>query len=221
MDKLKGKIFAKMVKLKKKFLSLRPFFKKIKVVGKFTIYNIPLKNLSEGTHSFDFLLDKVFFTVINDGESDVKKGEVPINLTIKRIGSTFEFNFDLVGEVIVSCDRCLDDLPFEVNVQSKLYVKFGKEYSEESDEIVVIPEDDGEINIAWFLYEFVMLSLPMKKVHGPGKCNKMMSSKLNKHKVSSSDSGGDSDDVDFDETEAESEDTDPRWDTLKDVNIED
>jgi Uncharacterized ACR, COG1399. len=43
-----------------------------------------------------------------------------------------------------------------------LSLKFGKEYSEESDEIVIIPEDDGEINIAWFLYEFIVLSLPAK-----------------------------------------------------------
>ena len=33
-----------------------------------------------------------------------------------------------------------------------------------------IPEEEGEINIAWFLYEFVVLDIPIKHVHEPGKC---------------------------------------------------
>ncbi|NDW09292.1 DUF177 domain-containing protein [Dysgonomonas sp. 520] len=191
-------------------------------MGKFTVYNIPLKGLSEGIHSFDFLLDKKYFSDISDGESDIKRGDVPVKLTVKRVGSTFEMSFDLSGEVIVPCDRCLDDLSYEVAVQNRLFVKFGKEYSEESDEIVVIPEDEGEINIAWFLYEFVALSLPVKKVHPPGKCNRMMSSKLNKHKASSPDdeSGDEDSDVDVDYEDDSSGDVDPRWDALKNLNTE-
>ena len=57
----------------------------------------------------------------------------------------------------------------------------------------------------------------MKHVHGPGKCNKTMSSKLKKHSAKSSDEEDDG--VEFDGGEAESEDntveSDPRWDELK------
>lgn len=196
-------------------------------MGKFTVYNIPLKSLSEGTHTYDYLLENKYFSDINDGESDIKRGKVEVKLTIKRIASTFEFNFDLNGEVIVPCDRCLDDLPIEVATQSRLFVKFGKEYSEESDEVVIIPEDEGEINIAWFLYEFVSLNVPMKKVHPAGKCNKMMSSKLNKHKaVSSEDSSDDDDTIEEDiDIEYDNDDSgkanDPRWDALKGLESED
>ncbi len=105
----------------------------------------------------------------------------------KKTSVTFELNFSIVGVVFVPCDRCLDDIPMDVDTKNKLIVKFGKEYSEESDEIVIIPEEDGEINIAWFLYEFIILSLPAKKVHPAGTCNKAMSSKLNKHRAKSAD----------------------------------
>ncbi len=65
---------------------------------------------------------------------------------------------------------CLDDMNLDVDTQSRLIVKFGKEYSEESDEIVIIPEEEGEINIAWFLYEFIALTIPIKHVHPTGEC---------------------------------------------------
>ena len=104
-------------------------------------------------------------------------------------------------------------------------VKFGKEYSEESDEIVVIPEEEGAINIAWFLYEFIALDVPMKHVHEPGKCNKTMTAKLRKHTARSYDDetdDGASDDEVSDSSDFSSEpSTDPRWDALRDFEEND
>lgn len=191
-------------------------------MGKFSAYNVLLRNLSEGTHKLEYILDDKYFALIGDDESDIKKGKVEVEAVVKRISSTFEFNFTIKGQVTVPCDRCLDEITLDVDTTNKLIVKFGLTYSEESDEIVIIPEEEGEINIAWFLYEFIALSLPLKKVHAPGKCNKMMSSKLNKHRsVSTDDESEDSDDFeDTGDIEIENEPiTDPRWDALK--NIED
>lgn len=188
-------------------------------MGKFSLYNIPLRNLADGLHKFEYVLDDQYFKAIGDADSDIRRGKVNVEVIVKCVSSTFEFNFTQNGEVHVPCDRCLDDILIEVNSTNRLVVKFGHEYSEESDEIVIIPEEDGEINIAWFLYEFVMLSLPMKHVHAPGKCNKMMSSKLSKHKVAadSDDSMDMVDDDEFDDSAEEdaNEATDPRWDALK------
>jgi uncharacterized metal-binding protein YceD (DUF177 family) len=102
----------------------------------------------------------------------------------------------------------------------------GKEYSEESDEIVVIPEEEGEINIAWFLYEFIALNIPIKHVHEPGKCNRTMTKKLRKHTVIPiEEEGGEEekeplveDDTDFEENQQET--TDPRWDILKGLELD-
>ena len=114
-------------------------------MAKFSLYNIPLKNLSQGKHTYEYELDRKFFEAI-DGD-EVKKGNVKVMLTIKKTSSTYEFNFDLKGLVQVPCNRCLDDLDQEIDSQNRLIVKLGKEYSEESDEVVIIPEDEGEINI--------------------------------------------------------------------------
>ena len=192
-------------------------------MAKFSLYNITLKNLSQGVHTYTYELDRKFFEAIDADE--VRKGKVQVELTIKKTSSTFEFNFELKGVVQIPCNRCLDDMNQEIDSRNKLIVKLGKEYSEESDEVIIIPEDEGEINIAWFLYEFIALNIPIKHVHPLGSCNRVMSSKLRKHKAvnrdeeDEDDEDGMDDDMDLDDENPET--TDPRWDALKGLNIED
>jgi uncharacterized metal-binding protein YceD (DUF177 family) len=194
-------------------------------VAKFSLYNIPLISLSEGFHTFEYTLDEKFFIAI-DGE-EVKRGNVAVTVLVNRTSTAFEMDFDLNGTVQIPCTRCLDDMDQAVNTHDRLIVKFGKAYSEESDEIVIIPETDGEINIAWFLYEFIALAIPIKHVHPPGECNRVVSSKLRKHRaVNLYDDEDDVDDegVAGDEEEFPEEDHqshDPRWDALQGLQLED
>ena len=86
----------------------------------------------------------------------------------------------------------------------------------------MIPEEEGEINVAWFMYEFIALAIPMKHVHDPGKCNKAMSSKLSKHLRTTPDEMDEdafvpdeaADGLVNDDTETA---VDPRWDELKKI----
>ena len=187
-------------------------------MGKFKSYHVDLKNLTPGIHEFEYLLENKFFVDI-DGDQ-VQKGKVKVFLTVKRSSMMFEINFQIEGVVWVPCDRCLDDMEIPINTHNRLVVKFGKEYAEESDEVVVIPEDEGGINLAWFLYEFIALAIPMKHVHAPGKCNKAMASKLKKHTARSAADVDEEYEDDSVEDDISTEDnapvaTDPRWDGLK------
>ena len=172
-------------------------------------------------HTYEYELDRKFFEAI-DGD-EVRKGNVTVTVTVKRTSSTFECNFELNGVVQVPCTRCLDDMDQVVESKNRLIVKFGQEYSEESDEIVIIPEDEGEINIAWFLYEFIALSIPIKHVHPVGECNRAVSSKFRKHRAVTADEVGEdevvADEEDFPDDEEE-QTNDPRWDRLKGLNID-
>ncbi len=186
-------------------------------MGKFDLYKVELKNLSPGVHEYEYFLENKFFVNI-DGD-EVQKGKVKVNLTVKRTSMVFDMNFQLEGIVYVPCDRCLDDMELPVSTQNKLVVKFGKEYAEESEEIVIIPEEEGEINLAWFIYEFIALAIPMKHIHAPGKCNKAMSSKLKKHTARRADDEDEfdeeaADDIVVDDDAADIP-SDPRWDALK------
>jgi uncharacterized metal-binding protein YceD (DUF177 family) len=184
-------------------------------VGKFDAYIIPLKSLRAGNHTFEYQLDNDYFTKIDSPE--VRKGDIQAQVIVKKTGNAFELTFNLEGYVILSCDRCLDDMEQPLSCKEKLCVKLGKDFSDE-DEGVIVPEEEGEINISWFLYEFIALSIPIKHVHAPGKCNKAMSTKLRKHKARDTE---DEDDESLDEsenlTDNEESGNDPRWDKLKDI----
>ena len=183
-------------------------------MGKFDSYKIDLRSLPLGTSKREFILDNDFFAKVEAEE--IQKGRLKVELLINATTQSFEFNFIIEGIAIVSCDRCLDDMELPISTTGKLIVKFGKEYAEEGDDIVIIPEEEGSINLTWFMYEFAALSIPLKHVHLPGKCNREMSSKLKKHTAKTDeDLDFEMDDIVVTDDNEESDDIDPRWDALK------
>ena len=199
-------------------------------MGKLDAYKLPLKSLSIGRHSYDYLLDTNWFTLIDGPE--VRKGNVKATAVVENTGLAYNITFSVSGKVLVPCDRCLEDMPVEIEQQSHLVVKFGEEYREESDEVMIIPESDGELNIAWFLYEIIALAIPMKHVHLPGQCNREMAQTLRKHLAHRPDDEDGFEDSDFlpedgsqDSFEPfgqeEPEQSNPIWDELKKMTFDD
>ena len=125
------------------FLYLCTVFNVESEVGKFDAYIVPLKALTTGSHTFDYQLDNGFFTKIDSPE--VRKGNIHATVVVKKTGSIFELSFDLDGVALIPCDRCLDDMEQPIACKEKLQVKLGKDFSEES-EVVIVPEVEGEIN---------------------------------------------------------------------------
>ena len=185
-------------------------------MSKFELYNVPLRDMKEETHTIDYHLDDVYFKKIDSPE--VQKGDVQATVVVSKKAQAFELQFVLDGKIVVPCDRCLDDMELPIHQKEKLLVKLGKSFSEE-DEIVIVPESEGMINVAWFLYEFIVLSIPIKHVHASGECNKTMASKFKKYAVRQSDDeeGGDDSNVEDDDFYEEKTTADPRWDGLQNI----
>lgn len=166
-----------------------------------------------GKSEFEYHLDNDFFGMI--GEEEIQKGDIKCKVTVAKTSKQSELNFELEGKVIVECDRCLEEMDQPIKTTGHLIVRFGKEFKDDGDDIVIIPEEQGFINISWFLYEFITLAIPIKHVHPYGLCNKNMSKKLSEHLAVDAE---DVDNGDFAEEDEESNDnvaTDPRWDALK------
>ena len=188
-------------------------------MSKFELYNVVLKDINDETRVFEYDLDNTYFKKIDSPE--IQKGNVKAKVSVQRKLSTYELQFIIEGSVIIPCDRCLDDMVQPIHYKEKLQVKFGDSFSEE-DEIVIVPESEGAINIAWFLYEFIVLNIPLKHVHPTGECNKTMATKLKKHVTRQKDDDDDEDSstVEFDEDDDFTPDetqTDPRWDGLQNI----
>lgn len=197
------------------FVSLLPDLYTI-ALGKLDIYKVELKNMREDSAKYEYTLDNQFFADIDAPE--IQKGKLKVDLSVKKSLGVYVLNFHTEGMVILPCDRCLDDMELEVETDDSLKVKLGLTFSEE-DDIVVVPEEDGYINVAWFIYEFIALSLPMKHVHAPGKCNKGMMGALSKH-LRTSDNEDELEDEFIEEDESLNDDNreiDPRWNELKKI----
>ena len=186
-------------------------------MSKFEQYNIPLKDLKDEIRVFEFDLNDSYFKKIDSPE--VQHGNIKAKLSVCKKLDTFELNFQIDGVIQIPCDRCLDIMNQLIQYKEKLKVKFGETFSEE-EEIVIVPEADGCINVAWFLYEFIVLNIPMKHVHIPGECNKTMVNKLKKHITRQKTDDDDVEVIDLDDEDdftADETPTDPRWDGLQNI----
>ena len=162
-------------------------------------YRIDFKGLTENVTVLDYDLDDEFFKTL-DG-SQLEHGSLHVSVSIRKMTGFFELLFHSEGTVTISCDRCLDDMEQPISADNRLLVKLGDTYSED-DDTVTIDESEGMLDVSWFIYEFIMLAIPIKHVHAPGKCNSVMTQKLEEL------SGA------VRSSEEEAEAIDPRWSAL-------
>lgn len=192
-------------------------------MGKFTEYKLPLKSLPEGVHSFEYHLGKGFFE--NMESQDIHDADLHVGLTVTYKRDIYTLDFKVTGTITLICDRCLDDLVMPVDTEYHINVKYGEDYNDESDDLLVIPFGDNYLNVAYMLYDTVALTIPIKHVHPLGKCNRQMSQMLKKHRAVPA--GDDEeleeqliDEMDTMDTSGDGAPTDPRWDALKGLNVE-
>ncbi len=187
-------------------------------MGKFSAYKLPLKSLGIGTHEFEYHLDKQFFA--NMESSDVHDADLSVHLTVTYKGDFYDLDFHITGEVVLICDRCLDDLHFPIDATYHIVVKYGDDYNDDSSEVLEIPQSDSSLNVAYMLYDTVELAIPIKHVHPMGKCNRQMSALLKKHRATTGDEDAELENELIDEIDSmpdSSDDapSDPRWDALR------
>lgn len=136
-------------------------------------YIIPYAGLKSGIHTFDLVAETPFFQVFEDGL--ITEGSVKATLTLDRKPEMMVFDFVFEGEVILPCDRCLDDYAQKISGEAQYIVKFADlEYEE--DEILYITPTEGNLNVAHFLYESIVLELPTRRVHKHDECNAAVAS---------------------------------------------
>ena len=166
---------------------------------------VDLKGMKEAVMTSEYDLGDEFFGAL-DG-SQLEHGALHVSVSIRKMTGFFELQFHTEGAVTVSCDRCLDDMEQPIVADNTLVVKLGETYRDE-DDTVTIDENEGIRDMSWFIYEFIMLAIPIKHVHPPGKCNSAMTQKLEEL------SGA------VRSSEEEAKEIDPRWQALAKLKSE-
>ncbi|MBT6006111.1 MAG: DUF177 domain-containing protein [Prolixibacteraceae bacterium] len=169
-------------------------------------YNIEFKGLTEGQHDFEFEVDDTFFAHFEKSLMD--NGDVTIKVMLEKRSAFIKLHFKIKGWIELTCDRCLDSYQQKVKYKTEIFIKFGEREFEEGENIIWVSTEEHDINLVQLIYEFIILSVPLKHIHPKNKdgdrdCNKKMLEKLKKYTQSEN---------------VEGDLTDPRWDALKSLN---
>jgi len=124
---------------------------------------IPVTGLKPGKHQFDYEIDESFFEHFE--YSEIHNGLIHMHLEIEKEDNLLVFHFDFKGIVRVPCDRCYEPFDLPLSGNERLILKFGSDNHEESEEIQVVPIGENHFDISPFIYEYITLSLPVRRVH--------------------------------------------------------
>lgn len=176
-------------------------------------YNIAFKSLADGVHHFNLTVGRALFESIES--SLINDGNLTADVELTKNEHMLKLHFSIRGTIRVACDICLGEFDYPIDdCGGDIVVKFGDEYEELSEELVVIPESDNEINVGQWIYEFICVAMPIRFVHpldadGNSTCDPEMVERLNQYLVTEK--------TDTDTAKSDDGSTDPRWDALKEL----
>ena len=128
------------------------------------VHIVQLDQLELGEHLIDFQLDSSYFTAIEN--SELLGGAVDVKVRLILHENEFVLDLDIVGQVQVTCDRCLDAMDIDVDI-----------YEEDME----FEEDAQQLDLAWLAYELIIVNLPLVHSHQDGGCNPEMDALLQDH----------------------------------------
>ncbi len=133
------------------------------MVNELRKYDIHIIGLEEKRYEYDFESGDAFWEALE--QELVTKGTVHTHLTLDKSSTMIRLDFHIRGTVEQICDRSLDLYDEPIDVQHLLLLKFSDHNEELTDEIELIERNTATINVARYIFEFIGISLPMKKLH--------------------------------------------------------
>jgi uncharacterized metal-binding protein YceD (DUF177 family) len=167
-------------------------------------YLIPFIGLKQGKHQFDYQIDKTFFDRFEYDEFE--SCNVKVDVVLEKKSTMLELHFKHKGTVHVPCD--LTGEPFDLPIKGKInvVVQFGDAFNNENEELLILPHGEHQVDVSQYIYEMIVLSIPLKRIHPGVKDGTLKSEAIEKLQALT---------VKAKKEETKSEETDPRWDQLK------
>ncbi|HBB48750.1 MAG TPA: hypothetical protein DCZ44_03840 [Flavobacteriaceae bacterium] len=169
-------------------------------------FDISFIGLKQGNHEFEYELNDSFFE--HFGFNEFCNSKMNVKAILTKGSTMMELAVKGNGTVEVNCDRTNEPFKMNLNPTLDLVIKFGEEYNDEDDELLVLPHGEYQFNVAQYLYEMTVLSLPQKRIHPgveDGSLESPLLDKLEDLKPKRV------------EEKEETNESDPRWDALKDL----
>ena len=124
---------------------------------------IPFVGLKVGKHQFEFQINNTFFDRFDYNEYE--SSDIKVNLVLEKKSTMLELNFKHNGTVNVPCDLTNELFDLPIKAKLKLVVQFGEEFNNDNEELLILPHGEFQIDVAQYIYEMIVLSVPFKRVH--------------------------------------------------------
>jgi uncharacterized metal-binding protein YceD (DUF177 family) len=169
-------------------------------------YILEFNKMRFGANTLEFSLQDAFLEYMG---SSVRGVDAIATAEVIKTDSMYQVTVTLNGKAEVTCDRCLDEFECPVSGSYLLILKISEVEQFDDDEIVYITPATFEYDLSQFLYDCLMLSIPLKKECSLGKkaCNPEVISRL-MHT---------GEDENEEETNVDKPEADPRWEKLRNM----
>jgi uncharacterized metal-binding protein YceD (DUF177 family) len=174
---------------------------------KLSAFLIPFVGLKQGKHEYEYLIEREFFEYFE--YDDLNSARVKINLLFEKKSTIMELTFKAAGMVNVNCDLTNEPYDQPINAELTLVVKFGDSFNDDNEELLILPHSEYQVNVAQYIYELIVLSIPLKRVH-PG----VLDGTLKSDVLEKLEELSPKEDQDIEEND-NGEENDPRWNKLK------
>ena len=166
-------------------------------------FTIPFVGLKIGEHWFEFTIEKPFFEHFEYNE--LNDASIKLDVLLVKKATLLEFTLTFKGTVNVNCDVSNEPYDQKIDDEYRFVVKFGEKSGEEDEDLLVLPYGSHEVNIQQFVYESIILAIPIKKIHPGVEDGTLKSEILNKLEELKPNKQKDPDEKEID----------PRWNELK------
>lgn len=155
-------------------------------------FKIPFQGMKNRLHQFEYLIEGEFFE--NFPESDIEKCSIEVKIDFDKRENFFLLTFYIDGTVEVACDRCTEPFDQDIFGDYEVAVKFSANDNIENkdEDVVYISRNDDFFDVSNLIYDFIILSIPLRCVHpenkeGESECNEEIINKMNSEKEASVD----------------------------------
>lgn len=129
-------------------------------------FEIAFVGLKPGIHEFSYEVNDRFFEEYN--EQDFRNANATVRLVLEKNTGFMILRFEIGGQAEVTCDRCNNNLPFQLFDEFTVTVKMTDEpelmnEQEEDPDVYYISRGESHLDVKDWIYEFVNLSIPMQK----------------------------------------------------------
>ena len=171
-------------------------------------YLIPFVGLKLGKHQFEYQINNAFFEIFDYNE--FQNSDIKVNVVLEKKSTMLELSLKHKGTVNVPCDLTSEDFDLPIKGKMKLIVRFGEMYNNDNEELLILPHGEFEMDIAQYVYEMIVLSVPLRRVHPGIKDGSLNTEALTKLKELTI-----KEQKKEHKQEQKEENIDPRWDKLK------